>query len=58
VTSAAADAAAAAAGVDVAAASVGLPDGWRAFYDDARRSLYYGNADTGETRWDPPTNDR
>jgi hypothetical protein len=44
--------------VDVAAASVGLPDGWRAFYDDARRSLYYGNADTGETRWDPPTNDR
>jgi len=58
VTSAAADAAAAAAGVDVAAASFGLPDGWRAFYDDARRSLYYGNADTGETRWDPPTNDR
>ena len=58
VTSAAADAAAAAAGVDVAAASCGLPVGWRAFYDDARRSLYYGNADTGETRWDPPTTDR
>ena len=54
-TSAAADAAAAEAGVDVAAASAGLPGGWRAFYDDKERSVYYGNADTGETRWDPPT---
>ena len=54
-TSAAADAAAAAAGVDVAAASAGLPGGWRAFYDDKERSVYYGNAETGETRWDPPT---
>ena len=53
-TSAAADAAAAAAGVDVAAASAGLPGGWRAFYDDKERSVYYGNAETGETRWDPP----
>ena len=54
-TSAAADAAAAEAGVDVAAASAGLPGGWRAFYDDKERSVYYGNAETGETRWDPPT---
>ena len=53
-TSAAAAAAAAAAGVDVAAASAGLPGGWRAFYDDKERSVYYGNAETGETRWDPP----
>ena len=52
-TSAAADAAAAAAGVDVAAASAGLPGGG-AFYDDKERSVYYGNAETGETRWDPP----
>ena len=54
-TSAAADVAAAAAGVDVAAASLGLPRGWHAFYDDDAGSLYYGNAETGETRWDPPT---
>ena len=54
-TSAAADAAAAAAGVDVSAASLGLPGGWRAFYDADAESVYYGNADTGETRWDPPT---
>ena len=39
----------------VAAASAGLPGGWRAFYDDKERSVYYGNAETGETRWDPPT---
>ena len=52
-TSAAADAAAAAAGVDAAAASGGFARGG-AFYDDKERSVYYGNAETGETRWDPP----
>ena len=32
----------------------GFARGWRAFYDDKERSVYYVNAETGETRWDPP----
>tara|TARA_B110000977_G_C11065081_1_gene487496 strand:+ start:251 stop:1786 length:1536 start_codon:yes stop_codon:yes gene_type:complete len=53
-SSAAADAAAAANGVDVGALSKGLPSGWRAFYDADNKSIYYGNSDTSQTQWDPP----
>jgi hypothetical protein len=49
------DIAAAKAGVDVAAASLGLPRGWRAYFDANCGSVYYANADSGEARWDPPS---
>ena len=31
-----------------------LPAGWEAHEDEESRSLYFYNARTGETRWDPP----
>ena len=53
-TTAAADAAALAAGVDLAAASAALPANWRAFYDASSGEVYYGNSTTGETSWERP----
>ena len=31
-----------------------LPPGWEAYQDEQGR-VYYGNVQTGETRWEPPT---
>ncbi|XP_012078470.1 formin-binding protein 4 isoform X2 [Jatropha curcas] len=40
---------------DLAELSKGLPSGWQAYWDEASKQVYYGNAITSETTWSKPT---
>uniref|UniRef100_A0A3Q7IAW7 WW domain-containing protein n=1 Tax=Solanum lycopersicum TaxID=4081 RepID=A0A3Q7IAW7_SOLLC len=41
---------------DLDVISRGLPSGWKAYWDDSTKQVYYGKAVTSETSWNRPTN--